>query len=419
MELEVIKMLSLKDSYNKYITLIVTERLSPEAKEIVDSLNEYYTETGHDEVDWDEYYTWYTIVKHPTLSAVKADIIRKMCDELKVLVAPTAAVIKFFLLRDYASQLGDMAFEIVDGNPKYTVDSLDDLVIECKRELDRADGLSVDRNVSSGDLKDRLKTLVHGKTYDWRLNELQLSLGPLKQGDFIIIGARPDSGKTTFLASESTYMAPQLDEGECILWCNNEEDVSRIRSRQVQAALNWTNEEVQKDIDVTYDEYVKAIGGDVERLVVYDNTFMSVTDIDRQIARYNPKIIIIDQLWKLRGFEKQSVSDIDRYGMIAAYLRDIAKKHGPVITTSQIDDKAEGVRYPDMGRLYNSKTAVQGEADVILMIGRDHDEPPNVRFIHAPKNKLSLGVHKFRNACWPVGLDSEHARFTSKITQRK
>jgi hypothetical protein len=416
MELDILKLLSTKDNYNKYNTLIVTDRLSEEFKLIIESLEEYFEESTTTEVDWDSFYTWYTVIKHPALSSSKSAVIKEICDRLKTMPSPTgSSALKNFSLRDHAAQIGDMAFEIVDGNPKYTLDDMDALILSCIRSQEDLSGAERDDHESSGDLLKRLGSLKHGRTFDWRLNELQTSVGPIKQGDFIIIGARPDSGKTTFLASEGTFLASQLVDDECVLWFNNEEAIERIRGRQTQAALNWTQAEILHDPVATVDAYTKALGGNIERLKVIDKTFMSINDIDRALQRNNAKIIIIDQLWKLRGFERESSSDIDRYAMLASYLRDLAKKHGPIIGTSQIDEKAEGVRYPDMGRLYNSKTAVQGEADVILMIGRDHDESPNVRFISTPKNKLSLGDPRHRNSGWAVGIDQERARFNSKI----
>ena len=415
MELELIKLLGHVEQYNRYIPLVSLERLSPEVKLIIESLEEYYNETKDDEIKWKDWLFWYTQLKHPNVSASKVELLEDIVERVEKVPVVTPIVLKNYILRDYSAQIADMAMELTEGTGKYDLDDVDDALLACKREVDKVDGVQANRDVSSSDIKDRLAMLATGKTYNWRLEELRKSIGPIKRGDFIIIGARPDSGKTTFLASEATHFATQLDDGECVLWFNNEEAVERVRSRQVQAALNWTQDEVLKDLDVTYREFEKALNGDLERLVVIDKTYMSVADIDRALQRYNAKIIIIDQIWKVRGFEKTSTSDIDRYAQIATYMRDLAKKHGPVLCTSQIDEKAEGVRYPDMARLYNSKTAVQGEADVILMIGRDHDAPNSIRFLHAPKNKLTLGESKFRNAGWEVTIDQEHARFVSHI----
>lgn len=56
----------------------------------------------------------------------------------------------------------------------------------------------------------------------WRLRTLNEMLGSLRPGDFGFIFARPESGKTTFLASEVTYFAEQAHEKQLgpIIWFN-------------------------------------------------------------------------------------------------------------------------------------------------------------------------------------------------------
>src|SRR5690606_29206953 len=87
---------------------------------------------------------------------------------------------------------------------------------------------------------------------------LQMYMRPWRGGDFIIFAARPDSGKTSAIADNISYMAPQVaasnaalfvdweqagaDEDErpkprCILWLNNEGPGKRILKRVVQATF--------------------------------------------------------------------------------------------------------------------------------------------------------------------------------------
>lgn len=49
-------------------------------------------------------------------------------------------------------------------------------------------------------------------------------LGPISKGDFIILASRPDGGKTTLLSQAAVHWCTQLEDDECVLWCNNEED---------------------------------------------------------------------------------------------------------------------------------------------------------------------------------------------------
>jgi len=67
-----------------------------------------------------------------------------------------------------------------------------------------------------------LEELIHATYQDqgvrWRLNCLNKSLGSLRKGDFGFIFARPETGKTTFLASETTSFISSPDER--VVWFN-------------------------------------------------------------------------------------------------------------------------------------------------------------------------------------------------------
>jgi len=87
------------------------------------------------------------------------------------------------------------------------------------------------------DLDDILDSQVCVQGLRWRLNCLNKSLGSLRKGDFGFVFARPETGKTTFLASEITKMAEQLKEEDGpVLWFNNEEQGKKVKLRIYQAA---------------------------------------------------------------------------------------------------------------------------------------------------------------------------------------
>ena len=46
---------------------------------------------------------------------------------------------------------------------------------------------------------------ISSSGYEWRMDCLNRSLGPLRTGNFLIVAARVEVGKTTFLASEISY----------------------------------------------------------------------------------------------------------------------------------------------------------------------------------------------------------------------
>jgi hypothetical protein len=74
----------------------------------------------------------------------------------------------------------------------------------------------------------------------------------------------------------------------------------------------------------------------------------------------------------------------------------------------------------DQSQLYGSKTGVQGEADVQLMIGASHEPGKQLeRYISVVKNKLpgSGGTDpRLRHGKFTVDMDAERGRFVGRMT---
>ena len=71
----------------------------------------------------------------------------------------------------------------------------------------------------------------------WKFNEdLNKSVGPIRDGDLVIVAKRPEVGGTSFLASELTFMFEQMGDKNAIIF-NNEEAPDKIYTRLISAAL--------------------------------------------------------------------------------------------------------------------------------------------------------------------------------------
>jgi len=220
----------------------------------------------------------------------------------------------------------------------------------------------------------------------WRLQTLNKMLGSLRRGNFGFIFARPETGKTTFLASEVTYFAEQLAETDGpILWFNNEEDGNQVQIRCYQASLGVTRDELfidKRDSNLRYHALVKG------KLKIYDSASISKAQVERICREYNPSCIIFDQLDKVKGFTGDR-EDL-RLGTIYQWARELAKMYCPVIGVCQADGTGEGKKWLTMDNVANAKTAKQAEADWILGIGATHQDGFEfIRHLHASKNKLS------------------------------
>jgi hypothetical protein len=248
----------------------------------------------------------------------------------------------------------------------------------------------------------------------WRLKTLNQMLGSLRKGDFGFIFKRPETGGTTLIASEATYMASQTDNP--ILWVNNEEQGSKVKLRCYEAFFGQPLKTLVNDWEFYKKDYQSKLGG---RIKLFDKAFVHRKDVERLAKDIRPSLIIFDQIDKIKGFEG------DRYDLemkqTYQWSRELAKEYGPVIGICQASASAENKQWLTMDDVDSSKTAKQGEADWMLGIGKQHKEGmENVRYFSIVKNKL-IGdedtVEEMRHGKAPVVIIPQIARFTDYSTE--
>ena len=232
------------------------------------------------------------------------------------------------------------------------------------------------------DLDELLNTSGQNTGLRWRLQALNQMLGSLRKGNFGFIFARPETGKTTFLASEVSHFAGQTDRP--ILWVNNEEDGAAVKLRIYQATLGCTLTELRVFPDESFRKYHELGGGNIK---VLDSATTHRRQIERLCKELNPALVVFDQIDKIKGFDGDR-EDL-RLGGIYIWARELAKEYCPVIGVSQADVSGEGKKWLTMENVANAKTAKQSEADWILGIGHTHNDTEAFdRFLHLSKNKL-------------------------------
>lgn len=227
----------------------------------------------------------------------------------------------------------------------------------------------------------------------WRLDSINNCMRPLRPGDFGIIAARPDQGKTTFIASEVTFMAPQLPEDKDVLWFNNEGLAVTIRKRLFQAALGKTVTQLTEIMEAEGERgllrrYKKRMGR-LDRIKVMDCHNMSVHQIEAIIEQSKPGVIIFDMLDNVNGFGGEARTDLVLEELYKWARERAVKYNCIVLATSQISAEGADTQYPTMSMLKDSKTGKQGACDFLLMIGSvEQEHLKEARFISLPKNKL-------------------------------
>ena len=278
--------------------------------------------------------------------------------------------------RSLAGKVALMALDVESGKK-----STEDL-LELFNDFEHQEVESDEITPINMNLKELYETQIQTPGLRWRLNWLNKSLGSLRKGDFGFIFARPETGKTTFLASEITHMVSQTDGH--VLWFNNEEQGNKVGIRVFQAALGLNTGELFNDPQTKQERYERLTGN---RIVILDfEDSSSKSRIESVLKHYNPALIIFDQIDKIRGFKGER-NDLELKA-IYQWAREIAKTYAPVIAVSQASGEAEGKLFLTMDMVDGSKTAKQGEADWILGIGKEQDNTSRTRYFNISKNKL-------------------------------
>lgn len=233
-------------------------------------------------------------------------------------------------------------------------------------------------------LTDLIKEEERTPGFKWRLNCLNVSLGPLRKGVLGHIFARVETGKSAMWISEVMYMLPQIPEDQTCVICFNEEGGRDIVYRLYSALLGKTYQQCIENPEQSEKEFL-AKGGN--KIVFMDRPVLHRSEMERVFEKYKPALIVIDNLDKVKGFEA------DRNDLVLAaiykWARTMAKTYAPIISVGQADATANNSKWLTEAQMADSKTGKPAELDFIIGIGRvDADGFEYVRYISIPKNKL-------------------------------
>jgi replicative DNA helicase len=409
-DIDLLRVISNKDKYERFKEHIKKHNVSNITMDIANTIGDYFANyPTRTDIVWDELQTFFFIVKGKKLkdAASYEEAFKKAATGSAS--ATEDDILKRLINFDYASRITDAAMKVVSGTAD--VEDIAPLLDDYRKEV----GSSVDiSSVFVSPSLEYVAEVVASSGLSWRLHELNVSLGPLRRGDFGIIAARPETGKTTMVASEASYMLTQLAEDKQVIWINNEESSKKVMMRVIQAFHGVTTAELMKDV-AKYERAFLDAGGARFLVLDDDSSFKSATKLTRLFKETNPGLIIFDQLDKVHGFNNDR-EDL-RIGRLYEWARDLAKTYCPVISISQISDSGEGQKWLNNSMLRGSKTDKAGEADYTILIGKENEPGADLeRYISIGKNKLFGGpdtLEAHRHGNFHVSIDPAHARYVS------
>ena len=230
-------------------------------------------------------------------------------------------------------------------------------------------------------------TLLESK---WRFNISSLTrrVEGVSGGHLVLVGARPNTGKTSFHASLLAGPEGFAHQGaKCIILCN-EEAYTRVAARYISASANMTMKEVRENKALAHKRYEP-----IRKNVLFkDSTGKNMSWVEAVVKQEKPDVVVLDMGDKFADVSSER-SDITLKAA-AIHARNIAKQYDCcVIWMSQLSAEAEGKADLNQSMMEGSKTGKAAEADLMVLIGKTQqaegeDEDP-VRYLNLAKNKLN------------------------------
>ena len=243
------------------------------------------------------------------------------------------------------------------------------------------DDMDIDTLLAKNDLEAR-----------WTFNvpSLTRQVEGINAGHLIEVGARPNTGKTSFHASLLAGPNGLARQGaSCIILCN-EEGSHRVGARYLTASTGMTMREIKANPMKARDLYEPI----KQNIKIKDATGRDMSWVESVCKSYKPDIVVLDmgdKFARTAGFARAD----EALKANAIHARMIAKEHQcAVFYMSQLSADAEGKVLLNQSMMEGSRTGKAAEADLMILIAKnpprqDAEEEDLQRHLNVVKNKLT------------------------------
>lgn len=214
--------------------------------------------------------------------------------------------------------------------------------------------------------------------------------GGLRPGDYVVVGARPSMGKSTFLRELT-----QANGSKRILFCSAEdsEDAFLLRAMASQSGVPFWKIRRREMDDDEWLAFGRATGELRHyQLDLYTDPDMSVDRISALAAGAGYDAIVVDYLQMI---VQRGPKETEDTGRVSGELKRLAKRENcPVIVASQLNRSLESRpnKRPVMSDLRQSG-AIEQDADIVLFLYRDEVYDPDTKM----KGVMEIGIGKQRD----------------------
>ena len=212
----------------------------------------------------------------------------------------------------------------------------------------------------------------------------------INAGHLIEVGARPNTGKTSFHASLVAGPNGFAWQGAKTIVLCNEEGYHRVAHRYITAATGMDKHEIVKNKSQAMTIFNKIR----DKVMFKDATGRDMNWVESVCKSYKPDIVILDmgdKFSRMAGFARPD----EALKANAIQARQIAKQQNcAMFYMSQLSAEAEGKVVLNQAMMEGSRTGKAAEADLMFMISKNptvegQEEEDLQRHINVVKNKLS------------------------------
>ena len=262
------------------------------------------------------------------------------------------------------------------------------------------DDISIETLLAKNDLEAR---------WSFNIPSLCRKVEGINAGHLVEIGARPNTGKTSFHASLIAGPGGFASQGaKCIVLCN-EEGYHRVGARYLTAGTGMNLHQVKENPSLAQELYSKIR----DNIRIKDTTMYDMNWVESAVKSSRPDIVVLDMGDKFATYNGFARAD-EALKACAIHARQIAKQYEcAVLYMSQLSAEAEGKIVLNQSMMEGSRTGKAAEADLMILIAKNpqvegQEEEDAQRHLNVVKNKLS-GWHGSVHC----ELDYKLARYTA------
>ena len=388
MELSLIRSLMDKEFYDEHRGARCPDRLfSKDVQKIKQSIDKAMT-TYERSVTPAEIEALF-MANNPTLTTAQKQAYSALFNKVTKEVPMGSDIAQEVLSKLFQQVIGEdianLGFDYVNGS-KSTLEPLrlmleqygDDFTPNLKVEWEDID---LDTILALNDLETR---------WSFNIPTLTRKVEGINAGHLIEVGARPNTGKTSFHASLVAGPNGFAWQGARVVVLCNEEGYHRVAHRYITAATGMDKFEIVKNKQ----EAMRVFGQIRDKIMFKDATGRDMNWVESVCKSYKPDVVILDmgdKFARTAGFSRPD----EALKANAIQARQIAKQQEcAMFYMSQLSAEAEGKVVLNQAMMEGSRTGKAAEADLMIMISKNptvegQEEEDNQRHINVVKNKLS------------------------------